>query len=164
MSVINKVGIVSFQPPKWVVFNLFHKFYHGSLNILEYYVVSFIPNYPHTQEPKKLYKRTSLSRHSNKLVNWKKWSWRLSGLTPEMPIQFLMCCHIEPKISQRRNRWVADLSNPHPATGWRMPCLKRLILVGSLSRSNLQERIETFNRTCLCQTSSPVTSIKGAAW
>jgi len=165
MSAINKVGIVSFQPPKWVIFNLFHKFYHCSLNILEYSVVSFIPNYPHTQKPKKLHKRTSPSIYSNRVSKLKEMIMKIKQTDSwnAYPIPYVL--PYRTKNSQWRNKWVADSSNPHPAThlmvvGWRMSRLKRLILVGSLSQRNLQARIKTFKGTCLCQTNSPVTSIK----
>ena len=76
MSAINKIGIVSFKPPKRIIFDLFYKFCHGSLDILEYSVVGFIPNYPHTQ---KLHKRTSFARHSNRVSKLKIIKYRLNS-------------------------------------------------------------------------------------
>ena len=76
MSAINKIGIVSFKPPKRIIFDLFYKLCHGSLDILEYSVVGFIPNYPHTQ---KLHKRTSFARHSNRVSKLKIIKYRLNS-------------------------------------------------------------------------------------
>jgi hypothetical protein len=103
------------------------------------------------------------------LVNWKKWSCNVNGSTPEMPNQFLICCHMEPKYAQWINKWDDDSSCPHPAMHmtsacWRIRRLRRFNFVGNLSWSNRQARMDTFRGTWLCQTSSPAVTNIGAVW
>jgi len=47
-------------------------------------------------------------------INWRKWSVKVRGSTPDTPIHDLICCHNDPKTSQWRNKWDAVSAWPHP--------------------------------------------------
>jgi len=101
-------------------------------------------------------------------VNWVKWSSILRGSTPDIPIQDLICCHKVPKVGQWINKCGTVSSKPHPVTHMTAsasitPRLRRLFLVGNLSRNNRQAKMETFSDTCLCQIRFPVVTSRGSA-
>ena len=102
-------------------------------------------------------------------TNWRKWSAIILVSTPIMPNQWHTRGHNEEKILQDKNKWCDVSTNPQFETHketyeeitrrW-----TKLDLVGNLSRSNLQAKIETFNGTWLCQIKDVAGSARGLSF
>ena len=140
--------------------------FHGGLDIIKYFVVAFIPNHPDTV--------TTLAEG--------KICASLNNLYNEWTERNAHRYHYVRHLKHQSTTWCAPIKGrnchnegtdatleswpqptPHAANSTlSKPLLTRLVLVGNLSRINRHAKMETFIRTCLCQTRSFIPTTIGS--
>ena len=88
-------------------------------------------------------------------INCTKLSAEVPGFIEESLSQSRIRYHTLPKKLQRKKRWSADSSIPHPPThktkfAWIILRLSKLSFVGRRLRNKRQAKSKTFKGTCLC--------------